>query len=253
MRAWSRGMITMMDDGFAEEVRENIRALSHASDLHQLSLEWIERVSRYKYSYNFTWLGLPIIQFPQDVLAMQEVIWRVRPRAIIETGIARGGSLIFYASMLELLGGDGRVLGIDVDIRQHNRTAIETHPLAKRITMLQGSSIDEVVVAKAREFAQSAPVLVVLDSNHTHAHVRQELALYSSLVTKASYLVVFDTIIENLPPDFFPTRPWGRGSNPRTAVDEFLRESDRFVRDEDIEDKLLITVAPGGYLRCVKD
>jgi len=243
----------VMNDRFEEEVQENIRALGNAANLRRLSLNWIEEVSKYNYSYNFTWLGRPIIQFPQDIIAMQEIIWRVRPEVIIETGIARGGSLVFYASVLELLGGNGRVLGIDVDIRAQNRIEIEKHPLSKRVTMIQGSSVEERVVAQAHEFARRKPVLVVLDSNHTHEHVRKELALYSPLVTRGSYLVVFDTIIEDLPGDFFPNRPWGRGNNPSTAVEEFLRESDRFVRDKEIEDKLLITVAPGGYLHCVKE
>jgi cephalosporin hydroxylase len=243
----------MGSDRFTEEVLENIQALGNASELRRLSLEWIEQVSRHKYSYNFTWLGRPIIQFPQDVLAMQELIWRVRPRAIIETGIARGGSLIFYASMLELLGEEGRVLGIDIDIRGHNRRAVLAHPLAPRITMLDGSSVDESVIARVRDFARTAPVLVVLDSNHTHAHVLRELELYSPLVTKGSYLVVFDTIIEDLPDDFFPDRPWGKGNNPKTAVREFLTTNDRFVIDKEMENKLLITVAPEGYLKCIKD
>jgi cephalosporin hydroxylase len=246
-------MTAMGGDRFREEVRENIQALGNASELRRLSLEWIEQVSRYGYSYNFTWLGRPIIQFPQDVLAMQELIWRVRPRAIIETGIARGGSLIFYASMLELLGEEGRVLGIDIDIRPHNRAALLAHPLARRITLLEGSSVDETVITRVREFARGSPVLVVLDSNHTHAHVLRELLLYSPLVTKGSYLVVLDTIIEDLPGDFFPDRPWGKGNNPKTAVREFLTTNDRFVIDKEIENKLLITVAPDGYLKCIKD
>jgi len=173
---------------------------------------------------------------------------------IIETGIAHGGSLIFYASMLELLGGNGVVLGIDIDIRQHNRIEIERHPMFKRITMIQGSAIDEEVVKQVYEFAKDRKqILVALDSNHTRNHVLKELQLYSPLVTKGSYLVVFDTIIEDMQEDFFPDRPWGKGNNPRTAVREFLKTNDRFIIDKDIENKLLITVAPDGYLKCVKD
>jgi cephalosporin hydroxylase len=187
---------------------------------------------------------------------MQEIIWSVKPDLIVETGIAHGGSLIFYASMQELIGGNGRVLGIDIDIREHNRVEIEKHPLAKRISMIQGSSTDEEVVQQVRNFAEgkrSKRVLVVLDSNHTHDHVLRELKLYSSLVKQGSYVVVFDTIIEDMPTDFFPDRPWGKGNNPKTAVWEFLKTDDRFLIDKDIENKLLITVAPDGYLRCVKD
>jgi len=185
---------------------------------------------------------------------MQEIIWRVKPNLIIETGIAHGGSLIFYASMLELIGGNGQVLGVDVDIREHNRVEIEKHPMFKRITMVQGSSTDEDVIKQIYDFARGRnPVLVVLDSNHTHAHVLRELELYSPLVTKGSYLVVFDTIIEDMPHDFFSDRPWGKGNNPKTAVWEFLKTNDRFEIDKDIENKVLITVAPDGYLQCVKE
>jgi cephalosporin hydroxylase len=208
----------------------------------------------YRYSYNFSWLGRPIIQYPQDIVALQEIIWTVRPALIIETGIAHGGSLVLSASILELIGGPGRVLGIDVDVRQHNRTEIENHPLFKRIGMLQGSSVDDAIITKVREEAAGmSPVLVILDSNHTHEHVSNELALYSPLVTKGSYLIVFDTVIDDMPERAFSDRPWGKGNNPKTAVHEFLEANDRFVIDEEIEGKLLLTVAPDGYLRCVKD
>jgi len=222
--------------------------------LRRLTREWFIASSKFEYSYHFTWLGRPIIQFPQDIIAMQEIVWRVKPNLIIETGIAHGGSLIFYASMLELVGGNGQVLGVDIDIREHNRVEIEKHPMFKRITMVQGSSSDEVVIKQIYDFARGRnPILVVLDSNHTHAHVLRELELYSPLVTKGSYLVVFDTIIEDMPHDFFSDRPWGKGNNPKTAVWEFLKTNDRFEVDKDIENKVLITVAPDGYLRCVKE
>jgi cephalosporin hydroxylase len=178
----------------------------------------------------------------------------VKPDFILETGIAHGGSLIFYASMLELLGQDGRVLGIDNDIREHNRVEIERHPMFKRITMLQGSSVDEALARQVQEFARGRKrVLVVLDSNHTHQHVLKEMNLYSPLVTKGSYLVVFDTVIEDMPKGFFADRPWDKGNNPKTAVHEFLGSNDRFVIDKEIENKLLITAAPDGYLKCIKD
>jgi cephalosporin hydroxylase len=227
-------------------------AMATDPDLRRLTRAWFDRVSTYEYSYHFTWLGLPIIQFPQDILAVQEIAWRVRPDVIIETGIARGGSLILSASLLELLGGDGRVIGIDIDIRAPNRRAIESHPLARRITMIEGSSTDAAVVEHVRRLVSGASrVLVLLDSNHTHEHVLQELRLYSPLVTPGSYVIVFDTIIESMPVDAFPERPWGRGDNPATAVQAFLAENHRFVVDEDIDRKLLISVSPGGYLQCV--
>lgn len=223
-------------------------------ELTVLANDLFAKSCEYDYSYNFTWLGRPIIQFPQDIIALQEIIWRVKPDLIIETGIAHGGSLIFSASMLELLGGDGEVLGIDIDIREHNRMEIEKHPMSKRIKMIEGSSTDEEVLREVRASAEGRrSVLVVLDSLHTHEHVLRELQLYAPLVTRDSYMVVFDTVVEDMPEDFFPDRPWGKGNNPKTAVWEFLEDSDRFVIDEEIENKLLITVAPNGYLRCTKD
>jgi cephalosporin hydroxylase len=211
------------------------------------------RSCEYRYSYNFSWMGRPIIQYPQDMVAMQEIIWSVRPDLVIETGIAHGGSLVYYASLLELLGNDGIVVGIDIDIRPHNREAIEAHPMARRIRMIEGSSIDPGTVAQVAELVRHRTrVLVTLDSNHTHDHVLQELLLYSPFVSVGSYLTVFDTVVEDMPKALFPDRPWGPGNNPKTAVREFLGQTDRFVVDKEVENKLLLTVAPDGYLRCVK-
>ena len=218
-----------------------------------------------RYSYNFQWQGRPIIQYPQDIVAMQEIVWATRPDLIIETGIAHGGSLVLSASLLALLDlADARadntlvdprkprrqVLGIDIDIRAHNRAAIESHPLADRITMLQGSSVDDAVVAQVREAASRAQrVMVCLDSNHSHAHVLAELRAYAPLVTAGCFCVVFDTVVEDLDPGLYPDRPWDVGDNPKTAVAAFLAENDDFVVDESMDSKLLVTVAPGGYLR----
>jgi cephalosporin hydroxylase len=213
---------------------------------------FIKELAYARYSANFSWLGRPVIQIPQDLMAMQEIIWSIQPDAIIETGIAHGGSLIFYASMLELIG-NGKVIGIDIDIRTHNRIEIEKHPLYKKITMIEGSSISQDVINKVRSLINDATtVMVCLDSNHTHAHVLRELELYAPLVTPGSYCVVFDTGIEDLPQHMIIDRPWGPGNNPKTAVWEFLKTNDRFVIDKDIETKILITSAPDGYLRCVK-
>lgn len=238
------------------EVRNkvNIEKMGQDRKLRESAIKLIADSQKYEYSYHFSWLGRPVIQFPQDIITMQEIIWEVKPDLIIETGIAHGGSLIFSASMLELLGGDGQVLGIDIDIREHNRVEIEKHPMYKRITMIEGSSIDNSIAEQVYDFAKGKErILVFLDSNHTHDHVLKEVELYSALVTKGSYLVVFDTIIEDMPEDFFPNRPWGKGNNPKTAVREFLKTNDRFEIDKEIENKLLITVAPDGYLKCVKD
>lgn len=223
-------------------------------NIRDLTARWFQESVKYQYSYNFSWMGRPIIQYPQDILAMQELIWLVKPDLIIETGVAHGGSCIFYASMLELLGGAGQVVGIDIEIRHHNKVEIEKHPMYKRITLLEGSSISDEIIKKVYEIAQNYNrVLVVLDSLHTHAHALRELELYSPLVKAGSYLVVFDTIIEDLPDDFYPDRPWGKGNNPKTAVWEFLKTNDRFEIDHSIDGKLLITVAPDGYLKCIKD
>ena len=228
--------------------------MSSDRELTAVASDFFRRLARHKYTHNFLWLGRPIIQLPQDIIAMQEIIWQVKPDLIIETGIAHGGSLIFYASILELIGGEGHVLGIDVDIRDHNRTEIQKHPMFKRITMIEGSSVDQSIVREVYQFAQGRQkVLVALDSNHTHRHVLGELELYSPLVKRGSYLVVFDTAIEDMPEDLFPDRPWGKGDNPKTAIREFLRGNSRFVIDKGIEKRLIVTVAPDGYLRCVSD
>jgi cephalosporin hydroxylase len=238
---------------FNRRKAEHISALGRDEELRGMSREWMLKTSRHFYTYNFTWLGVPVIQFPQDLVALQEIIWRARPGLVVETGIAHGGSLIFYASMMELLGGAGRVVGVDIDIRAHNRAVIEGHPLSRRVTMIQGSSVAPETVEQVAAIARDAgPVIVVLDSNHTHAHVLEELRLYSPLVTEGSYLVVLDTSIEDAPEGFFPDRPWDKGDNPRTAVWEFLKENDRFAVDKEVEDKLLITVAPDGFLKCLK-
>lgn len=239
---------------FQTEKRDRIKKISQDKEFRDLTLNWIIHSAKNKYSYNFNWLGRPIIQFPQDIIAMQEIIWRVKPDLIIETGIAHGGSLIFYASILELLGSNGEVLGIDIDIRKHNRKEIENHSMFKRITMIEGSSIDKGIAKQVWDFAkEKKKVLVVLDSNHTHEHVLKELKLYSSLVAKDSYLIVFDTIIEDMPENFFSDRPWSKGNNPKTAIWEFLNINERFKIDKEIENKLLITVAPDGYLKCIKE
>lgn len=241
-----------MDD-FASRNAKRIQAMSGDVELRAETRRWFAFASQYEYSYHFEWLGLPIIQYPQDIVAMQEVIWSARPDLIVETGIARGGSLVFYASMLELLGSDGRVVGIDIDIRAQNRAAIEGHPMARRIEMIEGSSVSDDVADRVRRIAEDREtVMIVLDSNHTHDHVLRELELYSPLVKPGGYVVVFDTVIEDMPAGSFVDRPWDKGDNPATAVRAFLAENDRFEVDHSVEDKLLISVAPGGYLRCVK-
>ena len=213
--------------------------------------------ARYKYTYRFSWLGRPIIQYPQDMIAMQEIIWSIKPDLIIETGIAHGGSLIFSASMLELnAAGDGpqnaEVLGVDIDIRARNRAAIEEHPLFKRISMIQGSSIAPEIIEQVRAKAVGKQhVLVCLDSNHTHEHVLAELQAYAPLTSVGSYCVVFDTVIDDMPADSFSDRPWDPDNNPKTAVREYLKNHPEFEIDKQIDHKLLISSAPDGYLKRV--
>lgn len=238
---------------FEADKRAEIAAMAHDASFRELSRAWFDASCRHRYSYHFTWLGLPVIQYPQDLLALQEIVWRTRPETIVETGIARGGSLAFFASLLELIGG-GEVIGVDIDIRAHNRAAIESHPLARRIRLIEGSSIDERIARRVQAAVPNGrPAMVILDSNHTHEHVAEELRLYSPLVRRGGYLVVMDTVVEDLPADFFRGRPWGRGNNPRTAVQAFLAANRRFAVDTELETKLALTVAPGGYLRCLED
>ena len=238
---------------FKSEVRQNIEGLKKDTDVQALSRIWGREITRLKFAYIFSWMGGPIIQFPQDMVAMQEIIWETKPDLIIETGVAHGGSLIYYASLMEMMGLDGYVLGIDIDIRAHNLAEIDAHPMRKRIEMIQGSSVaPETVTAVAGHVIDKKSVLVVLDSNHTKDHVLQELKSYSPFVTLNNYLVVYDTLVEDMPEDLIADRPWGKGDNPKTAVWEFLKGTNQFEIDKAIEAKILITVAPDGYLKRVR-
>lgn len=242
---------------FEQEVQDRIVANDENTMLQADAAALMKSSMAAQYSYNFSWLGRPIIQYPQDMVAMQEIIWAVQPDLIIETGIAHGGSLIFFAAMLELnaiCGGpqNAKIVGIDIDIRAHNRSAIEAHPMASRIQMIQGSSIAPETIEQVKDIAKSCQrVLVCLDSNHTHDHVLEELRAYAPLTSVQSYCVVFDTIVEDMPAGMFPSRPWGPGDNPKTAVWEFLKTHLEFEIDKRIQQKLLITAAPDGYLKRI--
>jgi cephalosporin hydroxylase len=243
---------------FTQECEIRIDENAQNSELIEVASSFVKASFEPKYSYNFSWLGRPIIQYPQDMIAMQELIWSIQPDLIIETGIAHGGSLIFSASMLELnaiCGGvqDAEVLAVDIDIREHNREAIEAHPMFKRISMIQGSSIDPEIVEQVKsKAAGKQKILVFLDSNHTHDHVLAELEAYASLTSVGSYCIVFDTLVEDLPANMFENRPWGPGNNPKTAAREYLKTHSEFEIDQNIQNKILITVAPDGYLRRIK-
>jgi len=252
---------------FAEQVAERLRLSALNKNLNLAAQTFMAESILPQYSYNFQWLGRPIIQYPQDMAAMQEIIWEVKPDLIIETGIARGGSLILSASVLALLDvceaiekkqsldpaqSKRKVLAVDIDIRAHNRAAIEAHPMASRIQMIQGSSIAPEIVAQIKAIAADySRILVCLDSNHTHEHVLEELKAYGPLVSKESYCVVFDTIVEDLPPEMFGDRPWAPGNSPKSAVWEFLKTHPDFEIDKSIDNKLLITVAPHGFLKRI--
>jgi len=268
------------NDEIAKFQAENAKTISTYSgnkEWQKLSADWTNHSFQNRYMYNFAWLGRPIIQFPTDIMAVQEVIWDVKPDLIIETGIAHGGSLILSASLLAMLDmaeavesgetidpkkSKRRVLGVDIDIRAHNRAAIEAHPMSNWISMIQGPSLDESVVSQVHKFAEDYDrILVCLDSNHTHDHVMGELEAYAPLASKGSYCMVFDTIVEDLPADAFPDRPWAPGDNPKTAVRDYLKilenegrkgvdgEPLHLERNAQLEDKLMLSVAPEGYLQ----
>ena len=237
---------------FHEERKNRINSYGTNRALRDAATQFNVQSNKAQYSYNFSWMGRPIIQYPQDMIAMQEIIWQLKPDLMIETGIAHGGSLIYYASIMELIG-KGEIVGIDIEIRDHNRKEIEDHPMYKRIKMIDGSSISQDTVDAVQKIAVGKEtILVSLDSNHTHEHVLSELNLYAPFVTPGSYLVVFDTIVEDMPDNYLPGRAWSRGDNPKTAVWEFLKQNPDFEIDHAIDNKLLISVAPEGYLKRIR-
>ena len=252
---------------FKEECITEVSQQGNDLELVETSKKWLGQSAKHKYSYHFTWLGRPIIQLPQDILALQEIIWETKPDIIIETGIAHGGSLCFSASMLALLDMadlqhqtkkrdsstiERKVIGIDIDIRNHNRRAIQCHPMAHKITMIEGSSIEQSIFERVEKLVpKGSKVLVMLDSNHTEAHVLKELKLYTNLVTKNSYCIVFDTIVAQMPNEFNKDRPWDKNNNPKSAMDKFLKETTDFVVDQEIDNKLLLSMSPRGYIKRI--
>ena len=246
-----------MNDSFDKRNQTFIEKMNHDKLLKKISKKWFLDANKYEYGKHFSWFGRPIIQFPQDIIAFQEIIWKTKPDLIIETGIARGGSLIFLSSMLELIG-KGMVLGIDNALRSHNEQVIKKHPMFKRIKILKGSSTDTKIFNQTKKISKNKKkVMLILDSDHSKDHVLKELMLYSQLVSKGCYIIVCDTIIHDFPKKWFQNngidRIWDKLNNPKTAVWEFLKQNNRFKIDKSIEDKLLITTAPDGFLKCIKN
>ena len=253
---------------FLDEVEGRVKSYKDEEEMRKAAADFMLSSTKPKYCYNFSWQSRPIIQYPQDMVAMQEIIWKVKPDLIIEMGIAHGGSLIYNASILAMLDmceaikehriidpkiSERKILGVDIDIREHNKTEIEKHPMSSRIEMIEGSSISPEIIEKVKDYAKDYKcILVCLDSNHTHEHVLAELEAYAPLTSVGSYCVVFDTIIEDLPKNAYPDRPWGPGDNPKTAVYDYLKNHPNFEIDKNIFEKLLISVCPDGFLKKLK-
>lgn len=242
---------------FAAHQRKQSVALGQDEGAFARSLDTVLDLDRYDYSYLWNWMGVPIIQMPADVMATQEVIWDTKPTVIIETGVARGGSVLFMAGLMKMMGIEGKVIGIDIDIRAHNREAIENNPLSENVVLIEGGSVDEDTLAKVRaEIPEGARVMAVLDSDHSRAHVLAECRAYGALVTEGCFLVVADTVVGHFTEEQTPKRRsklWFKGDEPLSARDDYMQETDRFVLDEVINGKLVISSSPGGYLRCIKD
>jgi cephalosporin hydroxylase len=240
---------------FEAERRASALALGADGGVFEKGLDAFVAADAYRYTYLWSWMGVPIIQVPADIVATQEVIWSAKPDVIIETGVARGGSLIFSAAMLTLLGR-GKVIGVDIDVRAHNRDTIERHPMASRITLIEGSSIAaETLEAVRAAIPEGAAVMVCLDSDHSRDHVLAELRAYGPLVTAGQYMIVSDTVLGCMTAEQTPTarsQVWLPGNEPLAAVAAYLAETDRFEADPEVNGKLIMSSSPGGYLRCLR-
>ena len=241
---------------FARHQREQSLALGRDEGAFAKALDTVLDLDRYDYSYLWNWMGVPIIQMPADVMATQEVIWDTKPTVIIETGVARGGSVLFMAGLMKMMGIEGKVIGVDIDIRAHNRAAIEANPLSRDVVLIEGGSVDEDTLARVRaEIPEGARVMAVLDSDHSRAHVLAECRAYGAMVTEGCYLVVADTLAGHVTEENAPkkrSKLWFAGDEPLSACKDYLAETDRFEVDAVLNGKLVISSSPGGYLRCVK-
>ena len=255
--------ITLFENECAEESYKQARDKSFV----KLSDSWLNKSWKHKYTYHFKWMDRPIIQMPQDILALQEIIWKVKPDLIIETGIAHGGSICLSASLLALLEmednyikndfnkikNNRKVVGIDVDIRRHNKEKLNNHFLSEKIVMIEASSVDLKTFEKVKKISQDySNILVILDSNHTDEHVLKELNLYGSLVSQNSYCIVFDTVIEKMDDAFSKDRPWSKKNSPKSAIEKFLKANESFEIDHSIDDRLILSMAPGGFLKKIR-
>jgi len=238
---------------FLDNIKRQSLALGADAGTFSKSLDMMVELDKYDYSYLWTWMGVPIIQLPADIMATQEVIWATKPDVIIETGVARGGSVLFMASLLEVIG-KGKVIGVDIDIRAHNRDSIENHPMSKRITLIEGGSVDDNVLAQVRaEIPQGARVMVVLDSDHSRDHVLAECRAYGPMVSPGCYMVVADTVVGHMDKGIAPRKRshhWFKGNEPLSALNDYLAETDRFEVDKALNGKLVLSSSPGGYIRC---
>lgn len=250
--------MTVSDDRveFEEMKRKQSIALGQDQAVFRQSLDLVTEMDRYDYSYLWSWMGVPIIQMPADVMATQEVIWATKPDVIIETGVARGGSVLFMASLLEMIG-NGKVIGVDIDIRAHNRETVEQHLMSKRVTMIEGGSVDADTLARVRsEIPAGAKVMVVLDSDHSRDHVLAECRAYGSMVTPGCYMVVADTLVGHITEENAPkkrSKIWFKGDEPLSALQDYMAETDRFEVDEVLNGKLVLSSSPGGYVRAKSD
>lgn len=237
---------------FDQEKERYIKKLSSSKEVNACALKFIEEADKHNYAYNWTWMGLPIIQMPEDIILIQEIIWDVKPDVIVETGIAWGGSVVLYASILELIGR-GKVIAVDKVLPPHNAKAIKNCNFSNRLDLIEGSSTDTAISEKVKgKIKPTDKVMVILDSNHTDQHVYNELEIYAPLVSEGSYLVVSDTIVEEIPEQTHRPRPWGHGNNPRTAIDRFLKNNDQFTRDNTYNYKAINSFTRNGYMKCVK-
>ena len=228
-------------------------AMSKDQNLQNDAKNVLIKADEHRWIHQGSWLGEPLLNLPQDMVALQDIIWRTKPDFIIEVGVAWGGGILFEAMLLDYIDGK-KVIGLDIFIPSDLRKRIMNHKkLSDRIELVEGDSTSEETIRKVKTILNgSKKVLVILDSYHTHDHVMNELKTFSQFVGKGHYLICGDTIVEHVPIQKHRPRPWGPGNNPGTAVRQFLVENDSFEIDEDLEKKLLLTCHPGGYLKAVK-